>query len=78
MTPTLGSTDAQQSAEEATSEQSLTPSQQAMLEVPGEHAKAELTDMDLDATMATMTEAPYIILVALATGGDDRQGVREF
>ena len=77
MTSTLG-TDAQQSAEGASSEQGLTPSQQAMLKVLGEHAKAELTDMDLDATMATMAENPYIILVASATGGDDHQGVREF
>ena len=78
ITPALGSTDAQQSAEEATAKQGLTPSQQAMLDILGEHAKAELTDMDLEATMATMTEDPYIILVASPTGGDDREGVREF
>ena len=56
----------------------LTPSQQVMMETLTEHAKAELVDRDIDATLATMTENPNILFGPSLTGGDDRDGVREF
>jgi len=42
------------------------------------HIKHEFVDKDVDATMTTMTEDPYVHHVAMATGGVGRQGVREF
>ncbi|MBK36869.1 MAG: hypothetical protein CME26_15240 [Gemmatimonadetes bacterium] len=56
----------------------LTPAQQAMMDTLAEHAKAELGDRDLDGTLSTMTNNPYILFVSSLTGGDDRAGVREF
>ena len=43
-----------------------------------EHVKHEFVDKDVDATMSTMTEDPYVHHVATATGGAGRQGVRDF
>ena len=43
-----------------------------------EHVKHEFVDKDVDATMSTMTEDPYVHHVAMATGGVGRQGVRDF
>ena len=43
-----------------------------------DHVAAEFADMDLDATMATMTEDPYVNHVPVMTGGVGFEGVREF
>src|SRR5436190_11785 len=42
------------------------------------HMKAEFQDLDLDATIATMSEDPYVHHVPTITGGDGVEGVREF
>jgi hypothetical protein len=42
------------------------------------HVKHEFVDKDVDATMSTMTEDPYVHHVAMATGGVGRQGVHDF
>jgi carboxymethylenebutenolidase len=42
------------------------------------HVKAEFGDLDLEATMATMTEAPYVHHVPTITGGNGTAGVRDF
>ena len=43
-----------------------------------DHVAAEFVDMDLDATMATMTEDPYVNHVPVMTGGVGVEGVRQF
>ena len=43
-----------------------------------EHVAAEFVDMDLDATMATMTDEPYVNHVPVMTGGVGVDGVRQF
>ncbi len=55
----------------------LSPAQQAMLDTYQQHLQAELTG-DLDATMATMTDDPYVNHVPVLTGGVGRDGVRHF
>ena len=55
----------------------LSPGQQAMVEVFQQHMKAEMTG-DLEATMATMTDAPHLNHVPVMTGGVGREGVRHF
>ena len=42
------------------------------------HVQAEFQDLDLDATMATMTDDPYVRHVRTITGGNGAVGVREF
>jgi carboxymethylenebutenolidase len=42
------------------------------------HVAAEFVDLDLDATMATMTDDPYVNHVPVMTGGVGFEGVREF
>lgn len=42
------------------------------------HVHAEFVDMDVDATMATMTERPYVNHVPVMTGGVGRDAVRRF
>jgi carboxymethylenebutenolidase len=42
------------------------------------HAAAEFEARDLDATMATMSEAPYLNHVPVMTGGQGRDAVRRF
>jgi carboxymethylenebutenolidase len=42
------------------------------------HTKAEFQDLDLEATMATMTDDPYVHHVPTITGGNGIDGVREF
>ena len=42
------------------------------------HVQAEFQDLDLDATMATMTDDPYVRHVPTITGGNGAVGVREF
>ena len=43
-----------------------------------DHVAAEFVDMDLDATMATMTDDPYVNHVPVMTGGVGSEGVRQF
>ena len=43
-----------------------------------DHVAAEFVDMDLEATMATMTDDPYVNHVPVMTGGVGREGVRQF
>jgi carboxymethylenebutenolidase len=42
------------------------------------HTKAEFEDLDVDATMATMSSDPYVHHVPTITGGEGTDGVREF
>lgn len=42
------------------------------------HVAAEFVDMDLDATMATMADEPYVNHVPVMTGGVGAEGVRQF
>jgi carboxymethylenebutenolidase len=42
------------------------------------HVQAEFQDLDLEATMATMTEDPYVHHVPTITGGNGTARVREF
>jgi carboxymethylenebutenolidase len=42
------------------------------------HMRAEFVTRDLDATMATMTDAPSLIHVPVMTGGYGREEIREF
>jgi carboxymethylenebutenolidase len=55
----------------------LTSSQQANLKLFQKHVKAEL-DGDIETTMATMTDRPYLTHVPPMTGGVGREGVRDF
>jgi carboxymethylenebutenolidase len=43
-----------------------------------EHVAAEFVHLDLEATMATMTEDPYVNHVPVMTGGVGREDVRHF
>jgi carboxymethylenebutenolidase len=42
------------------------------------HVKAEFRDLDLEATMSTMTTDPYVHHVPTITGGNGSAGVRDF
>jgi carboxymethylenebutenolidase len=42
------------------------------------HMKAEFQDLDLEATMATMADDPYVHHVPTITGGNGTAGVRDF
>lgn len=42
------------------------------------HVAAEFVDLDLEATMATMTDDPYVNHVPVMTGGVGAEGVRAF
>jgi carboxymethylenebutenolidase len=42
------------------------------------HVRAEFVERDIDATMATMTDAPYVTHVPVMTGGCGREEVRRF
>jgi carboxymethylenebutenolidase len=43
-----------------------------------DHVAAEFVEMDLDATMATMTDDPYVYHLPAMTGGVGLEGVRRF
>jgi len=43
-----------------------------------DHVAAEFVDMDLEATMATMTDDPYVNHVPVMTGGVGSEDVRQF
>ena len=59
-------------------EPALTPSQQAMMKTLADHGKAEIIDRDLDVTLATMTENPYLFVSPTLAGAEGRDAVREF
>jgi carboxymethylenebutenolidase len=42
------------------------------------HVKAEFQNLDLEATMSTMTDDPYVHHVPTITGGNGTAGVRDF
>jgi carboxymethylenebutenolidase len=42
------------------------------------HVRAEFQDLDLEATMATMADDPYVHHVPTITGGNGTAGVRDF
>jgi len=42
------------------------------------HVRAEFVERSVDATMATMTDAPYVTHVPVLTGGHGREEVRRF
>jgi carboxymethylenebutenolidase len=42
------------------------------------HVRAEFVERSVDATMATMTDAPYVTHVPVLTGGHGRDEVRQF
>src|SRR5262245_31667686 len=54
----------------------------AMTEEPGAvfdaHVRAEFVESSVDATMATMADAPYVTHVPLMAGGYGRDEVRQF
>ena len=55
----------------------LSPSQQAMVELFQKHIDAEAAG-DLETTMATMTATPYVNHVPVMVGGFGYEGVRTF
>ena len=55
----------------------LSPSQQNMVDLFQQHVDAELSG-DLETTMATMTDNPHLINVAVMMGGVGKEGVRKF
>jgi carboxymethylenebutenolidase len=52
--------------------------EQDLASVFDDHVAAEFVDMDLDATMATMSADPYVNHVPVMTGGVGFEGVRTF
>jgi carboxymethylenebutenolidase len=56
----------------------LTPKQQAMVEIWERHIAAEFKMKSVDATMETMTSHPFVNNVAVMTGGIGSDGVRRF
>lgn len=58
--------------------QQRTACEQAMLDLIEAHRVAELEKRDVDATLATMADSPYIYFAPTLSGGDDEKGVRTF
>jgi carboxymethylenebutenolidase len=56
----------------------LSPEQQAMVAVWEAHMAAEFADHDIDKTMATMSENPFVNHVPVMTGGVGDAAVRHF
>src|SRR5262245_19133510 len=56
----------------------FTPAQQAMMKTIADHGQAEITDRDLDATLATMTESPYLFCSPTLAEAEGRDAVRAF
>ena len=56
----------------------LTPAQQAMMKTIADHGQAEITDRDLDATLATMTDKSYIFVSPTLAGAEGRAAIRDF
>ena len=57
---------------------SLTPEQQAMVEMWERHMAAEFKEKSINATMATMTSDPFVNHVPVMTGGVGSSEVRHF
>jgi carboxymethylenebutenolidase len=56
----------------------LTADQQAMLATWQQHTYAEFVLKDADAALATMTENPYLLMIATGTACIGRAAVREY
>ena len=56
----------------------LTREQQTMVEMWDRHTAAEFDTKDIEATMATMTDAPFVNHVPVMTGGVGFDRVRDF
>jgi len=56
----------------------LTPAQQAMVEMWEKHTASEFEAKSVEATLATMTDEPYINNIPVMTGGAGLEGVRHF
>jgi carboxymethylenebutenolidase len=56
----------------------LTPDQQTLLAAWQRHTHAEFVLKDADAALATMTENPYLLMVATGTACLGRAAVREY
>jgi carboxymethylenebutenolidase len=56
----------------------LTPDQQTLLPAWQQHTHAEFVLKDADATLATMTENPYLLMMATGTACVGRAAVREY
>ena len=56
----------------------LTPDQQTMLATWQQHTYAEFVLKDADAALATMTENPYLLMIASGTACIGRAAVREY
>ena len=56
----------------------LTPDQQTLLAAWQQHTHAEFVLKDADATLATMTENPYLLMMATGTSCVGRAAVREY
>jgi carboxymethylenebutenolidase len=65
-------------ASSQTSEEILTPSQQALADLWEEHMKCEFVTRSAADTLKTMGEDPYVNHVPVLTGGVGREQVREF
>ena len=62
----------------AQKEAGLTSAQQVMVEMWERHTASEFEAKNVDATLATMTDEPYINNIPVMTGGVGREGVRHF
>jgi carboxymethylenebutenolidase len=56
----------------------LMPDQQPLLAAWQQHTHAEFVLKDADATLATMTENPYLLMIATGTACVGRAAVREY
>ena len=56
----------------------LTPDQQPLLAAWQQHTYAEFVLKDADAALATMTENPYLLMIATGTACVGRAAVREY
>ena len=56
----------------------FTPDQQTMLATWQQHTYAEFVLKDADAALATMTENPYLLMIATGTACVGRAAVREY
>lgn len=59
-------------------EQPLSEAQQALLAVWQQHQYCEFVLKDVEATLATMSQNPHILLAPVGTGGVGREAVRDF
>jgi carboxymethylenebutenolidase len=57
---------------------SLTPSQESLVRIRGEHIKDEFVTRDTEETLKTMVEDAYVNHVPVMTGGVGREELRQF